>query len=61
MYTKYVELRDKKGVLDVEVAKATNIPQSTFSEWKKGKCTPKLEKIRKLAEYFGVSIEEFIG
>ena len=60
MYTKYVELRDSAGVKDFDVAKATGIPSSTFSDWKKGKSKPKLEKLVKIAKFFGVSVEEFI-
>lgn len=60
MYTKYVELRDSANVKDFEVAKATGIPSSTFSDWKKGKSKPKLEKLVKIARFFGVSVEEFI-
>lgn len=60
MYTKYAELRDKKGVRDTDVAKATGIPQSTFTEWKQNTSSPKLKKLLKIAEYFEVSLEELI-
>lgn len=60
MYAKYVELRDRKGVTDSKVSNATGIPRSTFTDWKQGKYTPKLEKLLKLAGYFGVSIDEFV-
>lgn len=60
MYTRYVELRDAKGVTDYAVATATNIPRSTFTEWKSGRSKPKLEKLMKIASYFGVSVEELI-
>lgn len=60
MYTKYVELRDAANVNDFAVSKATGIPSSTFSDWKKGKSKPKIEKLMKIAKFFGVSIEELI-
>lgn len=60
MYRKYVELRDKKGVTDYKVVSDTNIPRSTFSEWKSGRSKPKTEKLKILADYFGVSIEYFL-
>ncbi len=60
MYERYVALRDAKGVKDVDVAKATGIVPSTFSDWKNGKSAPKLEKLLKIAEFFGVSVEDFI-
>lgn len=60
MYTRYVELREASGVNDHTVAKETGIPPSTFSDWKSGKSKPKLEKLIKIAKYFGVSVEELI-
>ena len=61
MYEKYVALRDKNGYTDYGVAKETNIPASTFSEWKNGKYEPKLEKLRKIAALFGVNVSYFVG
>lgn len=60
MYAKYIELRDSKGLRDADVSKATNIPASTFTDWKTGKSKPKIEKLLKLAEFFGVPIETFL-
>lgn len=60
MYAKYVELRDKKGVKDADVAKATGLYPSVFTDWKQGTCSPKIDKLLKIAEYFEVSIEEFV-
>ena len=60
MYTKYVQLRNAKGVRDSDVAKATGIQPSTFTDWKNGKSNPKLEKLIKIAQFFDVSIEEFV-
>lgn len=61
LYKKYAELRDKAGVTDYEVSKNTGVATSTLSEWKKGTYTPKIDKIMKIAKYFGVSLEELIG
>ena len=60
MYAKYTILRDNGGFRDADVSKATNIPQSTFTEWKNGRSKPKIEKLLKIADFFGVSIEEFL-
>lgn len=60
MYSKYVELRDKAGVRDADVAKATGIYPSVFTDWKNGKSNPKLDKLMKIAQFFNVSIEEFV-
>lgn len=60
MYEKYIELRDKKGVTDYRVAIDTGIPKSTFTDWKTGRSNPKVDKLKILADYFGVSIEYFL-
>lgn len=60
MYERYAELRDAKGVTDSAVAAATGIGVSTFSDWKSGRSKPKVEKLQKIAEYFGVHIEDLL-
>lgn len=60
MYKKYAELRDKFGVTDYEVAQRTGVSTSTLSNWKAGRYTPKVDKIQKIAFYFGVGVEELL-
>jgi transcriptional regulator with XRE-family HTH domain len=60
MYEKYKELRDKKGVSDYRVAVETGINKSTFSDWASGRSAPKIEKLKKIADYFGVGIDYFL-
>ena len=60
LYEKYVKLRDKKGVTDYRVSEDTKITKSTFSDWKSGRSNPKVDKLKILADYFGVSIEYFL-
>lgn len=61
MYKKYVELRDSKGLTDYKVSLDTGITKSTFSEWKNGRSEPKLVKLSKIADYFGVTVDYFIN
>lgn len=56
-YEIYENLLKKKGVNSAEVSRATGISQTTFSEWKKGKSSPKADKLQKIADYFGVTLE----
>lgn len=60
MYEKYLELRDSKGLTDYKVAIDTGITKSTFTDWKTGRSEPKLEKLAKIAEYFGVTVDYFV-
>ena len=59
MYQRYEKLRNEKGVSDYAVSKATGIDATTFSKWKHGKYAPKADKVMKIANYFGVSLDYF--
>lgn len=61
MYTIYCKLRDEKNLKDSDVSKATGITKSTFSDWKKGRSKPKLEKLQLIADFFGVSVDYLMG
>lgn len=61
MYYEYFEkLCEKNNVKPGTVGRATGIETSTLSNWKKGGYTPKLEKMKLIAEYFGVSIDYLV-
>ena len=60
LYEKYVKLRDQKEVTDYRVSEDTGITKSTFSDWKSGRSKPKIDKLKILADYFGVPIEYFL-
>lgn len=57
MYEIFSQLLQKFGVTAYKVSKATGISQSSLSDWKLGKVTPKTENMKKIADYFGVSVE----
>ena len=56
MYEIFVELLQKYGVTPYKVSKEIGVSQSTLSDWKRGKSTPKPDKLQKIADYFGVSL-----
>ena len=60
MYPKFQKLLDERKVTAYKVARETGIPTTCFSDWKSGRSKPKLDKLLKLAEYFGVSLDYFI-
>ena len=59
-YEKYVEARGDKYT-DYKVAKSTGLSPVVFSEWKRGKCEPKIDKRIKIAEFLGVPVEQLVG
>ena len=60
MYEKFAELLDKNNKTAYQVSKETGIAQSVLSDWKTGRSKPKVDKLKVLADYFGVSIEYFL-
>ncbi len=44
-----------------QVSKATGISASTFSDWKSGRSTPKADKLSRIADFFGVGLDELLG
>lgn len=59
MYEKIERLMKEKGVKPSDVAKAVDISSSVFTDWKKGRYTPKADKLYALAKYFDVPMEYF--
>ena len=59
MYEKIDQLMQEKGVKPADVAKAVGISSSVFTDWKKGRYTPKADKLYALAQYFDVPMEYF--
>lgn len=43
------------------VAKCLGFAPAVFSDWKSGKSMPKTDKLLKIAEYFGVTIDYFLS
>ena len=59
MYEKFAQLLQERGITSYRVSKDTGISQSTLSDWKNGKSAPKLDKLQRIADYFGVSVSYF--
>ena len=57
MYSIFTELLKSKGCKVSDVARATQISHVTFTDWKKGRSVPKADKLQKIADYFGVSVD----
>lgn len=57
MYETFERLLKSKGVTASDVSKATGIRQALLSDWKAGRYQPKIDKLQKIADYFGVTVE----
>lgn len=60
MYKKYEELLKRTGETSYQVSKATGVGQNTLSNWKTGRSQPKVDKLQKIAEHFGVPVSYFL-
>ncbi|MBB6632796.1 helix-turn-helix domain-containing protein [Cohnella thailandensis] len=60
-YETFERLLREHKVTPYRVSKATGITTATLTSWKQGKYTPKQDKLQKIADYFGVGIEVFVG
>lgn len=60
-YDAFEKLCTSRNVTPYKVAKETGVSTSTLSSWKKGRYTPKQDKLQKIADYFGVSVDYLLG
>lgn len=57
MYDVFEKLCEQHNVTPYAVGKATGIRTGTFTNWKKGRYNPKIDKLQLIADYFGVSVD----
>ena len=55
------EHRLAKGVSLLDVERETGIDNSNLSRWEQGKVLPSIYFCEKLADYYGVTLDELIG
>ena len=55
------EIMNERGLTAYRVSKDTGISQASIADWRKGRSKPKIDKLKILAEYFGVSLASLTG
>ena len=60
LYKKFSTLLEKTNKTAYRVSKDTGIAQSVLSDWKRGISNPKVDKLKKLSDYFDLPIEYFL-
>jgi len=60
VYKKFADLLAIHNKTAYQVSKDTGIGQNTLSNWKTGRSNPKTDKLKILADYFGVPIDYFL-
>ena len=57
MYKRFLTLLEDRNEKPSDVAKATGMNPTVFTDWKKGKSVPKMDKLKLIADHFGVSLD----
>lgn len=56
-----LNLMNESGINTIELGKILGVSDESISNWKKGKSVPKIDVALKIANYFGVSLDELLG
>ena len=56
-YENFERLCKEREVTPSQVSRGTDISTATLTSWKKGKYTPKQDKLQKIADFFNVSVD----
>ena len=60
MKEKILKLMEEKNITAYRLSKEIGISQSTLSNWKRRNCLPRVDVLKKLADYFGVTVDYFL-
>lgn len=60
-FKKIEELLKARNVSAYQVSKDIGISRTVFTDWKAGRSMPKTDKLLKIANYFGVTVDYFLN
>lgn len=60
-YLRFQKLLESHGITVYRVSKETGIPASTFTDWKNGRSIPKAEKMKRIADFFGITLDDLLS
>ncbi|MBE6620121.1 MAG: helix-turn-helix domain-containing protein [Ruminococcaceae bacterium] len=60
-YSAFEHLLKMNNTTVYRVSKETGIAASTFTDWKNGRSCPKADKLKRIAAFFDVSLDELLG
>lgn len=58
-YERYESLMKEKGIKNADICKAIGIRTSVICDWRAGRYQPKIDKLKNMADYLGVSVDYF--
>lgn len=56
-----MELRMKNGLTQGQVADAVGVSRQSISKWELGEAAPGAEKMKKLSEFYGLSVDDLLS
>lgn len=59
--TRVKEARKRKGLTQKQLATYLNLSANAICEWEKGRSEPSFETLKKIADYFDVSVDYLLG
>ena len=61
MYDRMLKLLTENHISASKLAKELGFSPATMSDWKRGRTTPKADKLQAIADYFNVSLDWLLG
>ena len=55
------ENRKSRDITQMQLSDWTGIPQTTLSAWEKGTNIPNVVDCMKLADFYGITVDELVG
>lgn len=59
--TRVKEARKRKGLTQKQLAAYLNLSANAICEWEKGRSEPNFDTLKKIADYFDVSVDYLLG
>ena len=56
----YEQARQEKGLKDIQVARQAGVTTSLICDWKKGRYTPKIDKLQRVAKALDIPVTCFL-
>lgn len=53
--------RRKKGMTQLELARALGVSNQAVSKWEAGRCCPDIQLLPEIADCFGITVDELLG
>ena len=61
IFLSFAAAREKAGLTQAVVAEKLGVTGAAVCQWEKGKTSPKLPMLRKIANLYGCTVDELLG